>query len=153
MTALKLLRTNPAHPDFIALIRLLDADLALRDGEDHAFYAQYNALTDIPYALLAYADDKPCACGALKPFGESQLELKRMFVHPDHRRQGIAQQLLSHLETWAQVLGATQLVLETGVRQPEAIALYTKAGFRRMAKNYGQYADVVDSLCFEKFLS
>ena len=120
MTSLRFVRTNAQHTDFKRLVQLLDADLAIRDGEDHAFYAQFNQLASIPYVLLAYVADEAVACAALKPFGESQLMLKRMFVHPDHRRQGIAQLLLAQLEIWAVEVGASQLVLETGVRQPEA---------------------------------
>jgi len=145
-------RTTSADNDFINLVRLLDADLAIRDGDDHAFYDQFNKIDTIKYAVVAYENNLPVACGALKLFREGVMEVKRMFVLKEHRGKGIASLVLLELEHWAAELGIKKIILETGNQnQPEAVALYKKQGYIVM-ENYGQYAGVVGSICFEKVL-
>lgn len=144
-----LLRTDAEHPDFTALVKRLDADLAQRDGEDHAFYAQFNKVDTIRYAVVAYENTTPVGCGAIKAYSPDAMEVKRMYVSPEHRGKGIATTILSELENWAGELAYTRCVLETGKKQPEAIELYKKAGYR-VIPNYGQYAGVDNSVCFEK---
>jgi putative acetyltransferase len=144
-----ILRTDSDNPDFIELVKLLDADLANRDGEEHSFYAPFNTLTKIKYTVVAYENEKPVGCGALKEFGVNTLEIKRMYVSPGSRKSGMATKILSELENWAAELSCTRCILETGKRQPEAIQLYKKSGYRSIP-NYGQYAGVDNSLCFEK---
>jgi GNAT superfamily N-acetyltransferase len=146
---IQLQRTNSGDGSFRQLVALLDAELAERDGAEHDFYAVFNSLDSIPHAILLYADEQPVACGAMKKFDEASMEIKRMFVLPAHRGKGYAAQVLKELETWAKELGYTSAVLETGKRQPEAIALYEKSGYARIL-NYGQYAGVDNSLCFAK---
>jgi putative acetyltransferase len=142
-------RTTSDDHDFIGLVKLLDEDLAVRDGKEHAFYAQFNSLAGIKHALVAYRDGIPVGCGSIKEFGPNVVEIKRMFVLPEERKQGIAGKILAELETWAAELSYTHCVLETGKKQPEAIALYTRSGYR-ITPNYGQYAGIENSLCFEK---
>ena len=144
-------RTTSADPDFVALVRELDAELAARDGEEHGFYAQFNKIDRIRHALVAYEEGRPIGCGAIKELEAGVLEIKRMYVSPDQRRKGIAALILAELESWAGELSADRCVLETGKRQPEAIALYRRSGFRQIP-NYGQYAGVENSVCFEKGL-
>lgn len=144
-------RTNSEDTDFIALVQELDKDLAIRDGADHGFYAQFNKIDAIKYALVAYMDDRAVGCGAVKTYENEVMEVKRMYVLPDHRRYGIAATVLAELETWAKELDYKKCILETGLKQPEAISLYQKCGYHRMP-NYGQYKDVENSVCFEKWL-
>lgn len=144
-------RTNSDDPDFVALVKLLDADLAIRDGEEHAFYAQYNKIDKIKHVVLAYENGQPLGCGAIKEFELGTMEVKRMYVSPRSRNKGIAGQLLKELENWAQELSYTRCILETGLKQPEAIGLYKKNGYRQIP-NYGQYAGVENSVYFEKVL-
>ena len=144
-------RTDSNNQDFIELVKQLDADLAIRDGDDHAFYNQFNSITMIKYAIVAYENNNPVGCGAIKTFGNEAMEVKRMYVLPSHRGKGIAGIVLNELEQWAKELGYIKCVLETGINQPEALALYNKSGFERIP-NYGQYADVPSSFCFEKVL-
>ncbi|MFA6542286.1 MAG: GNAT family N-acetyltransferase [Bacteroidota bacterium] len=146
-----LLRTDSTHHDFIALVRLLDADLAARDGQEHSFYAQFNKIDLIKHAIVAYDDGKPAGCGAMKEFDLQSVEIKRMYVLPDRRGKGIASEILSALERWAKELSYRACVLETGKRQPEAVALYKKNGYTTIP-NYGQYAGIENSLCFKKNL-
>ncbi len=148
---IKLLRTDSSHSDFVALVRELDRDLAIRDGEDHAFYAQFNKIDAIKHVVVAYIDGNPVGCGAIKAYSEGVTEVKRMFTNPNLRAKGIASSVLKELEKWAIELGYSSCILETGVKQPEAIALYTKNDYR-LIPNYGQYENVADSVCFEKLL-
>ena len=148
---IQLNRTNGADPDFTALVELLDADLAVRDGDEHAFYAQFNKISNIQYAVVAYAQEQPVACGAFRVLEPGIAEIKRMYTLPEMRGQGIASVILSALEAWALELSFEKCVLETGLKQPEAIALYQKNGYVRIP-NYGQYVGVENSVCFEKQL-
>ena len=146
---LHLARTTSDNPDFMKLVQLLDQDLQVRDGAGHAFYAQFNQVAAIKHAVVAYRGGEPVGCGAFKEFAGGQVEIKRMFVQPAHRQQGLAQALLAELEQWARELHYTGCVLETGKNQPEAIHLYQKVGYR-IIPNYGQYAGVANSVCFQK---
>jgi GNAT superfamily N-acetyltransferase len=144
--------SNSDHPDFKLLVKELDADLKIRDGEEHAFYAHLNATAILNHVVILYHDTIPVGCGALRPINEQQVEIKRMFVAPAFRRKGIASMILAALEKSAAQLGYSSCILETGKNQPEAIALYLKAQFQ-IIPNYGHYKDVANSVCFEKVLS
>ncbi len=148
---LKLKKTNSQNEDFRDLVTLLDKELAERDGDEHSFYAQYNKVDAIKHVIIAYNDKVPVGCGAIKEYEPGTAELKRMFVHPDYRNMGIAGSMVAVLEQWAVELGFTSCILETGVRQPEAIALYKKVGYA-VTPNYGQYKDVANSVCMKKRL-
>ncbi|MBI1224519.1 MAG: GNAT family N-acetyltransferase [Bacteroidetes bacterium] len=144
-------RTDSANPDFIFLVQLLDADLAKRDGDEHAFYAQFNKVDSIRHVVVLYENERPVGCGAFKPFDEKSVEIKRMYMLPELRGRGFASQILHELEQWAKEVGYVHCVLETGKKQPEAIALYLKSGYR-VIPNFGQYAGVDNSICFDKQL-
>ncbi|OWP64031.1 GNAT family N-acetyltransferase [Hymenobacter amundsenii] len=148
---LRLLRTDSDNPDFLRLVRLLDADLAVRDGAEHAFYAQLNqaAMAHLRHAVVVYQDDEPVACGAFKEFAPDLVEIKRVFVQPAFRGLGAARAVLAELEQWADELDYAGYVLETGQNQPEAIRLYESSGYRR-TPNFGQYAGVYNSVCMRK---
>lgn len=149
---ISLIRTDSSNHDFKKLVRDLDADLKIRDGEDHAFYAQYNGIENIRYVVMAYENQTALGCGAIKQYSDGIMEVKRMYVNPEARGNGIASVLLKELELWAAELGFGRCILETGINQHEAIGLYQKNGYSRMP-NYGQYTDVSTSYCFEKVLS
>ena len=145
----KTIRTDSDDPDFIGLVRSLDADLAGRDGSDHAFYAQFNKIAKIKHVIVAYENGKPMGCGAVKEYDPDTAEIKRMYTPPDSRGKGIASKVLAELEIWASELSYTKCILETGKRQPEAIGLYKKNGYKSIP-NFGQYIGIENSLCFEK---
>lgn len=146
---LKLIRTKSNDKDFSALVVLLDADLKIRDGDEHGFYATFNKVDSINEVVVAYLNEKAVGCGAFKPYETKTIEIKRMFVDPKHRGQGVALNILAELEKWAQEMGNEFSVLETGINQPEAIALYLKSGYK-IIPNYGQYANVENSVCMKK---
>ena len=149
---LELKRTNAADSDFIELVRQLDAYLKVTDGDEHDFYDQYNQLSDIKYVIIAYADGAAIGCGAIKQFSEKEMEVKRMYTAPEKRGQGIASQILKALENWTQELGFEKCILETGLRQIEAVEFYKKNRYQ-VIPNYGQYVGVENSVCFEKDLN
>jgi putative acetyltransferase len=152
MAATTLIRTNSDNPDFQKLVALLDQDLAIRDGAEHAFYAQYNKINLIKHAVVAYQQEVPVGCGAIKSYADQTTEVKRMYVLPEYRGQGIAAKILAELEKWAHELGYAACILETGKKQPEAIRLYQKSGYNQIP-NYGQYAGVENSVCMTKSLN
>jgi len=147
-----LIRTDAGNRDLLSLVALLDEELKLRDGEDHYFFAQFNKLAGIIGAVVAYVDDEPVGCGAFKRFSDTEAEIKRMFVRPESRGRRIAANILAELESWAQENQFTACVLETGFKQPEAIALYKRSGYT-VIPNYGQYSDVAASVCMRKELN
>jgi len=149
---IKLVRTNSENIDFINLVKDLDAFLKITDGDEHEFYNQYNNIDVIKHTVVAYLNNQPVGCGALKPFDIESIEIKRMFTQSEARGNGIATKILQELEAWAKELNYKSCILETGFRQIEAIALYKKNDYQLMP-NYGQYMNVVNSLCYKKHLS
>lgn len=146
---LTIARTNSDNADFIHLVKFLDADLAKRDGDEHSFYAQFNKIDKIKHVVVAYENNEPIACGAIKEYSPKAMEVKRMFTLPEQRGKGIATKVLTELETWASELSYQKTVLETGKKQPEAIELYKRNGYH-IIPNYGQYVGIENSVCFEK---
>ncbi len=148
---IKLVRTNSKNNDFKKLVKLLDAELAITDGDDHDFYNQFNKLNSINHVVILYENAFALGCGAIKEFEPGIIEVKRMFTLQNARGKGIASQVLNELEKWATELAYNRCILETGLKQPKAIALYKKCGYT-IISNYGQYSGVENSVCFEKVL-
>lgn len=146
-----IIRTSPAHEAYKELVIQLDAELAVTDGEDHEFYDQFNKSDLIKHVVVGFEGEKPIGCGALKEFEPKVMEVKRMFILKEMRGKGYAFQILNELESWAREIGYEKCILETGINQPEAIALYKKSGYK-IISNYGQYAGVEKSFCFGKDL-
>lgn len=145
-------RTTSSDTDFQKLVNALDADLKIRDGEEHDFYHQFNKIDLIQHAIVAYEGDEAVGCGAVKEYSPDGMEVKRMYVPPQHRGKGIASVVLKELEIWCKESGYKKCILETGKKQPEAIELYTKNGYQ-IISNFGQYQNVANSVCFEKDLT
>ncbi len=104
--------------------------------------------------LVGYRDSEPVAMGGLRHHGDGDgltVEIKRMYVVPEARGQGLSRVMLAALEDRARQLGAARIVLETGERQPEAISLYESSGYERIP-GFGHYADAPLSVSFEKKL-
>lgn len=147
----QLKRTDSSSADFQQLVHELDKDLAIRDGAEHAFFAQFNKIDLIKQVVVAYANGQAVGCGAIKHYVGQTMEVKRMFVDPEWRGKGIASLVLTELENWAIELGYTKCILETGIKQSEAIRLYQKNNYE-LIPNYGQYVGVESSVCYEKQL-
>lgn len=148
---INLIRTNSDNADFRELVQLLDADLAIRDGAEHSFYAQFNKIDKIRHVVVAYENERAVGGGAFREYEPNVAEIKRMFVRPEERGRGIAGQILSALENWAKELNFTECILETGKKQPEAIRLYRKSGYETMP-SYGQYLNVENSVCMRRII-
>lgn len=148
---IQLIRTNSDNPDFRELVVLLDQYLAVMDGDEHAFYDQYNKVAAIKEVVVAYDNGTPAGCGAIKKYSDEAAEIKRMYVLPEFRGKGIARQILDELEKWASELGFSECILETGKRQTEAVHLYQNYGYS-ITGNYGQYQNVANSICMKKEL-
>jgi GNAT superfamily N-acetyltransferase len=147
----RIIRTDNNNLDFQALITELDAYLKITDGEDHEFYNQFNSLKKINNVVVAFQNEQAIGCGAFRKFDANTVEIKRMYVKATYRGSGVANTVLSSLEQWASEEGFTKCVLETGNRQIDAIKFYKKSGYRSIP-NYGQYAQMEDSNCFEKLV-
>lgn len=148
---MQILRTTSENIDFQNLVKKLDIYLAEIDGEDHTFYDQFNKIDLLRNCIVIFENDKAIACGAIKPIDGSTMEVKRMFTLPAYRGKGLAVSVLKELEIWAKELGYEKTVLETGKKQIEAVALYKKCNYS-IIPNYGQYAGIENSICFEKIL-
>lgn len=153
---LVLMLEDPLHPDALALVAALSAELAPRYGDDGSG-AFTPSDVQVPRAafVVARLGERPVGCGALRPFGYGgaveTAEVKRMFVSSDVRGRGVAGAVLARLENEARAFGYRQLVLETGTLQMEAIRLYERAGYERIPC-YGQYVGNPRSVCFGRDL-
>ncbi len=145
---MELIRTNSDNPDFKTLSALFDDYLVDIDGDERDFFAFYNNV-QLDTVLVIYENSEAVGCGAFKEFDENTAEIKRMFVHPNHRNKGIASLILNKLELWANELGFSSFILETSPKLTSAIALYEKTGYQFIS-NYGQYIGVENSVCMKK---
>ena len=144
--------TDSTNEDFKKLVVQLDQGLYERYQSGQAQYEKYNRLEFINTVVVAYENDQPIGCGAYKVYDDQTVEIKRMFVAEAHRGRGISKLILSALEEKAIAAGYSKSLLETGVKQLEAMGLYSKAGYI-LTENYGQYKGMPLSICYEKNLT
>ena len=145
------LRTDSSNTDFRSLVVLLDKYLSVINGEKDSFFAAFNTIDALQNVIVAFDQEKPVGCGAFKPYSNDSAEIKRMFVLEEYRGQGIAQGVLTALETWASQSGFSTCVLETSKTMQPAVRLYEKCGYV-VIPNYGQYQGVETSVCMQKTL-
>lgn len=148
---IRLKRTDSSNKDFVDLVKQLDAYLRITDGDEHDFYNQYNSIENLKHVVIAYTENKPVGCGAFKDFENNSVEIKRMYTLEKNRGKGIASLILNELEKWASELNYDSCILETGIRQIEAVEFYKK-NLYAIIPNYGQYKGIKNSLCFMKNL-
>ena len=149
--SLEIIRTDGQNKDFIKLIGLLDEELRERYRDIQSLYDRHNKVDRINHVVLIYKDKAPVACGAFKEYDGSSVELKRIFVVRANRDQGLGKLVVRELEKYAKDSGYKYAILETGVKQPEAIGLYKGRGYA-MIQNYGPYAGNTNSVCMKKEL-
>jgi len=138
--------------DAIALIAALNAELDAiypEAGANHFRLDADEVAAGRGAFLIAYAGQIPAACGAIRRLDNTAAEVKRMYVEPAYRGQGLGARLLAALEAVAIQLGCSRLVLETGNRQAAAMGLYQSAGFV-VIPPYGEYIGSPLSICLEK---
>jgi putative acetyltransferase len=141
-------------PDAMHLIAHLNAELSGRYPEPGATHFRLDSAEVISGRgafLVARLRGVPIGCGAIRIVEAGTVEVKRMYVDPEARGGGVGRRVLAALEERAQRLGATRALLETGVRQPEALALYERCGYRRV-EAFGEYRDSPLSVCMAKEL-
>ncbi|WP_406160321.1 GNAT family N-acetyltransferase [Streptomyces sp. NBC_01005] len=147
------------HPDAVKLNDQVQLEYAERYGDEGDVTPLDPTMFEPPNGLylLAYdARDRPVATGGWRTqdrndegYSDGDAELKRMFVIPEGRGNGLARRILAALEDDARAAGRIRMVLETGDQQPEAIALYTSSGYTPCEK-FGHYRTYESSLCFAK---
>lgn len=145
------------HPDSLALIAEVQAFYTERYGDGDATPLRAGEFADPHgYFAVGYVDAVPVACGGWRAregdepgLRDGDAEIKRMYVRAGHRGLGHARTVLAHLEATAAAAGRLRMVLETGTKQPEAIALYASEGYER-AEGFGVYRDEPDSRCYAK---
>lgn len=149
------LTIEPVDPQHLqALALLCEAGIEARALYPELFAPDSPAPTNSPLGerevyLLAWREGVAVGCGALRRVDATTGEVRRMFVTRSARREGVARALLARLEADALALGYRRLVLETGIRQKPAMALYRASGWRRI-KAFGSYIDDPTSVCFGK---
>ena len=140
------------HPDSIDLRSQQRAEIERRYGTPDSEPGPAPTADDITVFYIAYSESgEPIGCGGLRERDATEAEVKRMFVHPDHRGSGVSVAILRQLEQFGRERGYARLVLETGTEQPDAIRFYEREGFTRIP-NFGYYVDSALSVCFAKDL-
>lgn len=147
------------HPDAVELNDQVQLEYAERYGDEGDVTPLDPSMFEPPHGLylLAYdAQDRPVATGGWRTqdrndegYSDGDAELKRMFVIPEGRGNGLARRILAALEDDARAAGRVRMVLETGDKQPEAIALYESSGYAPCEK-FGHYRMYESSRCFAK---
>lgn len=145
--------SNGEDADFVFLCKKLDEALNEFMGEkvQRSVYGQYNLLADIHDSIIVYDHNVPVACGSFKKYDALNAELKRIYVAPEYRLCGLGAQLVGMLEAKAREQDYRFCILETGVPLKAALHLYQKLGYV-VIPNYGQYANMQDSICMRKEL-
>jgi len=135
---------------FKELTALLDKDLHGNYGDLQKTYDEKNIIQDNSYVVLCIDKERSVACGCIRETdNNSTVELKRMFTLKEERGKGIGKILVEELEKWAFELKKKRMILETGIKQEAAIAMYMKIGFIKI-ENYGDYKGNTNSICMAK---
>jgi GNAT superfamily N-acetyltransferase len=153
-------RMSITHPDAAGLVEEVQGEYVVRyGGRDETPIEPTYFEEPMGAFFVGYLDDVPVATGAWRRRTDVEFEgtsltaeVKRMYVAPGARRKGLARAMLAHLEETAAAAGAEVMVLETGIRQPEAITLYESAGYVRVP-GFGFYKDAPLSRCFARRLA
>jgi putative acetyltransferase len=130
------------------LIEALCSEMAQRYGTPPSPFSPSEVTAPRTVFLVARLEGQPVGCGALRRFEGHIAEVKRMYVAPSGRRQGIARRILLELQRHARGFGYRSIRLETGIRQPDAQGLYKSLGYKRIAA-FGPYIGNPTSVCFE----
>ncbi|MFD3308886.1 GNAT family N-acetyltransferase [Streptomyces sp. NPDC058694] len=149
------------HPDAVKLNDQVQAEYAVRYGDEGDVTPLDASMFAPPIGLYLMAYDvhgRPVATGGWRTqdendegYSDGDAELKRMYVVDEARGNGLARRILAALEDDARAAGRIRMVLETGNKQPEAIALYASSGYEPCVK-FGHYRFHEDSRCFAKLL-
>lgn len=150
-TEFRIVTSDSKNEDFLDLIALLDIDLGERNGALQKFYSAHNKVDYIKDVVIIYSGSLAVACGAFKEHDSSTVELKRIFVRKEYRQKGLAKLIVSRLEELASGRKYKSCILETGIKQKEAVSLYRKQGYE-VIDNYSPYIGMENSVCMKKEL-
>lgn len=146
------MKVSSENPDFCNLIEQLDQELWKRYPQTQQFFNSFNKVKLDANVIVAFERNEPVGCGCFRETeDQGVVEMKRMYVKEEKRGRGIAKAILRGLEEWARNEGNHKAILETGINQPEAIALYKNSGYQPIP-NYGPYVDIDESVCMGKEL-
>ena len=142
------------HPDVVSLVEEIQDFYRERYGaEDVDSTPPAQFAPPLGLFLLGYREEEIVASGGWRWLDEGAVEIKRMWVRKHVRGEGIARLMLTELERTAALAGAAKIRLNTGFRQPEALALYDSSGYLRTDERYGTYALYAGSQFYVKYLS
>ena len=151
VSMVNLKRTSSSDKNFQNLVSDLNNDLRARYNNTSYQFDVDIQVDNINTVVLGLINEDAVGCGCFKEIGTDTVEIKRMFVNPYFRGLGISSSILKELTIWANELGYTKVVLETGRQQKESINLYSKYGFE-IIENFGPYSDMENSVCMIKNL-
>lgn len=139
--------------DFELLCNELDdyLDEMIGGKEKREKFCRYNLANTMDYVLIAYHDNRPIGCCALRKYSSTEIELKRVYICPDYRKKNIAGLLLERLIEYATTNHYQKIVLETGELLKDSIHLYQRYGFIK-TDSYGDYKDIPESYCMSRSL-
>ncbi|MBS5111662.1 MAG: GNAT family N-acetyltransferase [Coprobacillus cateniformis] len=141
------------HPDLLKLVRKLDYFFEEQWGKDIAEgYQSFHQLSKMAYAVVCYNGKQAIGCGCYKIIDQQTVEIKRMFVEKQYRRQKVASSLLNALERHAQQHHFDVAVLETGKDMQDNILFYQKCGYH-LIDNFGDFVGDLICVCMEKSLN
>ncbi len=140
--------SDPVFQQFYAVTEAYYSHIAGGKEKRRAF-APYNASAEIPDAVIAYCGEQAVGCAGLRRYSDGEAEIKRLWVEPAFRRRHIAMALMDRVEEKAKRMGYRRLILQTRPIMPDAVALYTKRGYRQIP-NYPPYDRLDGAICFAK---
>lgn len=146
---IKITRTTSSDNNFKNLIKELDNDLQERYSNYRYKYDANIQIDQLKTVVLARINEITIGCGCFKDVANGTIEIKRMFVNPYFRGQGVSYKILTELIIWGKELHYTKALLETGSEQQESISLYKKNGFI-VIPNFEPYLDIQGSICMGK---
>ena len=151
LTKLEYRYTDGEDADFTLLCEKLEDDLDELVSTDiqRNQYDQYNKRDSIHDVIVVYEDNEPVACGAFMFYDEERAELKRMYVTPALRGNGIGAEIIRRLEAKAKMKGFKRCILETGAPLEASCNLYKRMRYK-IIPNYGQYAEMEEPICMER---
>lgn len=152
MEEIKIVQVTPDSKDLASLIEKLDAYLLERYPVEDIFGLDFTDpnVNEVVF-IIAYLNDVPIGCSAIRALDDNETELKRFFVEEAYRNKGIAKLLLDELEMRARNLHFKVIKLEAGEPQPEALRFYRKHGYYPIER-FGEYVNSESSVCYEKKL-
>ena len=148
---MQIVQTITDNLDFQFLVKFLDAELFERYPETQDQFDDINKKIQDAIAVIGYVNNNPVCCGCVK-IEDTIAELKRMFVKREHRGKGYSKNIVIELERICKQKNIEKIILETQIRQPEAISLYKNMGFKECDK-FAPYIDNEMSICMEKNLT